>query len=101
MYKRRLEDEVLENVSFEQNTPRFFGRLTPRELVAVVLVADGMSQAEIADTFGVKSQTIQKRIASARDKAAQVFGREALEGRSDPRGEYRTTRKGVKTNARN
>lgn len=89
MERRRLENNVLENVSFQTDTRRFFERLTSRELVAVSLAADGMGQAEIAAALGVAKQTIQKRIESARNKAAQVFGEEALTDRTNPRDKYR------------
>lgn len=89
MERRRLEDSVLENVSFQTDTRRFFERLTPRELAAVLLAADGMGQVEIAAALGVARQTVQKRIGSARSKATQVFGEEALVDRSNPRDIYR------------
>lgn len=87
--ERRLENNILENVSFQSDAPRFFRRLTPGELVAVSLAADGMGQAKIAEALGVARQTIQRRIESAKAKAVQVFGKEALADRSNPRDKYR------------
>ncbi|KKS32113.1 MAG: hypothetical protein UU93_C0010G0017 [Candidatus Amesbacteria bacterium GW2011_GWA2_42_12] len=88
MYKRRLEDEVLAKIDYEKNLPKFFNLLTPRQLAAVALVADGVSQIGVAEALGVAGQTIQRRIEYARTKAIMVFGEEALDGRSNPRDKY-------------
>ncbi len=90
--RRRLENSVLENVSFQVDIRRFFKRLTPREIAAVLLAADGMGQVEIAVALGVARQTVQKHIGSARNKATQVFGEEALMDRTNPRDAYRKNR---------
>lgn len=88
VFMSRLEDEVLAKVDFEREAPEFFRLLTLRQFAAVVLAADGMSQAGIAKALKVSGSTIQSRIDFARKKAVKVFGEEALESRSNPRFEY-------------
>lgn len=94
VFMSRLEDEVLARVDYENKAPEFFRLLTPRQFAAVALAADGVSQAGIAKALKVSGPTIQSRIEFARKKAAVVFGEEALEGRTNPRVNYRKAERG-------
>ncbi len=48
-------------------SPRQYGRLTPREIEVLRLLADGLDGTEIAETLGIRAGTVRTHVENMRD----------------------------------
>jgi DNA-binding CsgD family transcriptional regulator len=59
---------ALDTAAAEGDAPRELGDLTPRELEVLRLVAQGRSDAEIADRLVLSPHTVHRHVANVRTK---------------------------------